>query len=506
MNHSAILKITAFAGLALLAGTPARGGTDTPLEANLSINYQPPGARSQAMGGAFIALADDATTGLVNPAGLVQLTKPEVMTQFFSGTTGLDVHNYAGIYTKRTGVGYNPPEILADELYSKVENASGQGINFLSVVWPFKRAVISLAYSRPVDYHANGITLGQYFENQDILLPPLSTSQVCDPSRPNPPGWSGNCDVNAVQDPPQGFYGRLKVEQLTLSGALRLGKKLSIGGAISYNRINQEFADYFFVDNQRNLPNNLRFIITEQGRDNDWSGSLGILWTPLNQLSLGASYRRGVQFRNEVRVNVVNASVTNIRNDSFNTTNRLPDQYGIGVVWRPRPIFLITADVNRVLYSQGLQGLRTLNQYQVDRNVLPQSFTIKDGTEPHLGVEYVAVAGGAPLVFRAGAWREAAHGLKFVEGAQYFLQDYNEHPVDPAFYHDPEFYNSFVQTLQKNRFPGGKAQMHYSAGIGLVLKQKFQFDMGYDYSRLSKQFIVSGIWRFNGPKHKADAE
>jgi hypothetical protein len=30
--------------------------------------------------------------------------------------------------------------------------------------------------------------------------------------------------------------------------------------------------------------------------------------------------------------------------------------------------------------------------------------------------------------------------------------------------------------------------------------------MGYDFSRLSKQFIMSGIWRFNGPKHKAEGE
>lgn len=490
MSMKPIVTTAILAGLALFTGIPLHAGTDSPLEANLSINFQPPGARSQAMGGAFIALADDATAIAVNPAGLVQLNKPEVMTQFFSGTSGLDIHNYSGIYTERTGAGYSTPAIINNEISSHVAHGNGQGVNFLSFVWPFKKAVVALAYSRPVDFHANGITTGQYFENEFLRFNP--------PSNCVSTNFPFNCIVTAVQDPPQGMYGRMRVEQLTLSGAMRLGKKFSVGTAISYSKFKQNFSNYFYIDTQRNQPGNLRFILTENADDSDWSGSFGILWQPLEKLSLGASYRRGTQFSNEVRVNVINPSFTNIRNDSFATDNRLPDQYGIGVVWRPKPIFLISVDVNRVKYSQLVHGLRTINQYQVDRNVLPQSFTIKDGTEPHLGLEYVAVAGGAPLVFRMGAWREAKHGLQFVEGAQYFVQD----PSDPFPIPDPDIYNRFVQTLQKNRFPGGKAQMHYSAGIGLVIKQKFQFDMGYDFSRLSKQFIVSGIWRFNGPKHK----
>ena len=39
------------------------------------------GARSLAMGGAFIALADDATATEFNPAGLWQLWRPEVAAQ-----------------------------------------------------------------------------------------------------------------------------------------------------------------------------------------------------------------------------------------------------------------------------------------------------------------------------------------------------------------------------------------------------------------------------------------
>src|SRR6476646_7070156 len=37
-----------------------------------------PGARSRAIGGAFVAIADDATAAYANPAGLIQLFRPEV--------------------------------------------------------------------------------------------------------------------------------------------------------------------------------------------------------------------------------------------------------------------------------------------------------------------------------------------------------------------------------------------------------------------------------------------
>ena len=44
----------------------------------LQLSLSDPGARSMGFGGAFVALADDATAAFSNPAGLVQLLRPEV--------------------------------------------------------------------------------------------------------------------------------------------------------------------------------------------------------------------------------------------------------------------------------------------------------------------------------------------------------------------------------------------------------------------------------------------
>lgn len=46
------------------------------------FNFNPPGARSTAMGGAFVGLADDATAAATNPAGLTILLYPEVSFEF----------------------------------------------------------------------------------------------------------------------------------------------------------------------------------------------------------------------------------------------------------------------------------------------------------------------------------------------------------------------------------------------------------------------------------------
>ncbi len=67
----------AFLALLLAAGSAA--GQDQPVgPPSLEISFSNPGARSLGFGGAFVALADDATAAFANPAGLVQLLEPEV--------------------------------------------------------------------------------------------------------------------------------------------------------------------------------------------------------------------------------------------------------------------------------------------------------------------------------------------------------------------------------------------------------------------------------------------
>jgi long-subunit fatty acid transport protein len=62
--------------VAWLAGVGAAHSQSAPPA--LEFSFSNPGARAMGLGGAFLALADDATAAFANPAGLVQLVRPEV--------------------------------------------------------------------------------------------------------------------------------------------------------------------------------------------------------------------------------------------------------------------------------------------------------------------------------------------------------------------------------------------------------------------------------------------
>jgi len=79
-----------------------------------------PGARSIGLGGAFAAIADDATAAFANPAGLVQIVRPEVSAEI-RGTAARD--------------GASSPYDLADSL---------SGLGFFSFVYPSSHWAVSL--------------------------------------------------------------------------------------------------------------------------------------------------------------------------------------------------------------------------------------------------------------------------------------------------------------------------------------------------------------------------
>src|SRR5213592_809885 len=49
---------------------------------NLVWNFATPGARAHGMGRTFIGVADDATAAVTNPAGLLNLNKPQIYGEY----------------------------------------------------------------------------------------------------------------------------------------------------------------------------------------------------------------------------------------------------------------------------------------------------------------------------------------------------------------------------------------------------------------------------------------
>ncbi len=68
---------------ALTAGAPALAQSDFYAFTGINFNFTNPGARARGIGGAFVAIADDSTASLANPAGLAYLPR-EVSVEWIS--------------------------------------------------------------------------------------------------------------------------------------------------------------------------------------------------------------------------------------------------------------------------------------------------------------------------------------------------------------------------------------------------------------------------------------
>jgi long-subunit fatty acid transport protein len=85
MTLPRVLRTLVFASIAIFAAAPA-----TYAQAFSGLHSTTPGARANGMGGTFIAIADDASAAISNPAGLGNLTRPQVYAEITSGKAGFE--------------------------------------------------------------------------------------------------------------------------------------------------------------------------------------------------------------------------------------------------------------------------------------------------------------------------------------------------------------------------------------------------------------------------------
>jgi long-subunit fatty acid transport protein len=120
-----------WASVLLMVAFPAavQGGAFDTIEITSSPNPVGSGARALGMGGAFISVADDATAASWNPAGLIQLEKPE------ASLVG------EGFHRAETNRFSGHPEASGEQTVSQM------GLNYLSAAYPFSVAGYSMVAS-----------------------------------------------------------------------------------------------------------------------------------------------------------------------------------------------------------------------------------------------------------------------------------------------------------------------------------------------------------------------
>ena len=412
----------------------------------LEFSFSNPGARSMGFGGAFIALADDATAAFANPAGLVQLVEPEVSVE--GRSWGYDTRYTEGgrIMGTPTGIGIDNTAGLRIGV-SSVDLA---GISFLSFVYPIKDWSLAFYRHKAANFEAVTTTQGLF---RDV---PENRGEI-----------DRSADFRVSTD--------LDIVTHGFSFGYRVSDRLSVGFGLSlvdgsFTLKSEEFAgndgsfQSFFGTNsylpQRQIRTDLLTL------DSVAVGfSTGFLWQVTDRVNVGGVFRDGPEF---------NGNVTGFAGPLFDpsrpagtiissgsTPNNFPNMYGLGLSVRSKNETLtFNFDWVRVEYSTITEDLN------------PEIFdpipVISDANELHAGIEYVFVQTKSILALRFGGWFDPDHRLRANVG-------------------DPPFSRAFFQR--------GDDQLHLAGGIGLAF-QTFQFDFGVDLSQLSDTVSLSAIFKF----------
>ncbi len=339
----------------------------------VQYNFAPPGARSLAMGAAFIGLADDATASESNPAGLTILTRPEFSAHF-----------------RYTEFENRVPNTVTGEGFETFTTRVGSP-SFFSVVYPWKKAAVSLYYQRAADFRS-----GSRFA--DFLSPQFYNEDV----------------VNV----------RFKIENVGLSAAFKLGDKVSIGGSARTTRVQMDSLQLVTLVFPLDFDLLARFEDRRSidSTENKVSFNAGILIAPTPKFSLGAVYKKGVDlgFAATGQVRADAPGLDPIASPVASGTIRItvPDSFGGGIAIKPTDQFTILADVVRIKYSQSDLGEGQQNGYQLygEGGFEP----LEDGTEFHGGLEYTWARGNDWIFsIRGGYYLDPDHdGLKGLDSKQ----------------------------------------------------------------------------------------
>jgi long-chain fatty acid transport protein len=425
--------------LSIVAGPSA--AAQTSLQVPLQFDFVNPGAKSLALAGAFVGLADDATAAFANPSGLTFLSAPEMSVEFRGGSVNSPYLKNGRLLGPVTNLGIDTiaRPVFAD---SSDEQAS---VSYVSLVYPHpsNRWVVAA-------YRHELARIDQSFSSEGVFR--------LDPS-----------EFTSRRDVPQDGTRSLAITGYGLAGAYKATRSVSVGAALVGHRFDfssefkRYFVDDFFAQANRSVSRAELFSYTAQ------SGS-GISFAPVvgvtvdrGRARFGAVFRHGASFDFDT-VGDDEAVVSG--------TFRVPHTASVGASFRVSPQWIVSGEITRVGYSRLERDFVTIQSKGRDGD-----FSISDGTEVHASVQYAwRRAQGPPVRLRAGAWVDPDHSVNF-------------HPVAPPQNADERTYDDIFRTALSQ----GEDQLHATGGIGFTLTPMLELNAGFDLAKRTKLFSTSII-------------
>ena len=429
---------------ALLAfATPAEAITNDENNSTLPFNFSNPGARSLAMGGAFLGAADDATAAYTNPAGLTRLGLEQQV------SLELRRNEYDVRYASGGSFTTNPFS-AAGVRYARAGETVDE-VAFVGWVLPRDRWALALYRHQLLDYQ-NAYRTGEIGFNS----PQFPETFVR--------GYGATSDLEIVN------YGA--------SFAWNINDALSLGLGISYYDFDIDtLTERFELGSTTEVANRQ----TQSGSDNDLGYTIGLLYRGSDRFSIGLAYRSAPRFDYRAQ-SVFFGDGPPLQTADRTSAFRAPDMFGIGFSWRASDQLTINLDVNRINYgnlSKQVDDAFLSDEFEEFSDpFLLQQIRAESVFEPRIGGEYVFDSMRFPLSLRAGFWQEKSHKLTFVG--------------DPDSINFDDRIAAYAESVLF--FPGDD-ENHVAVGFGIAFPS-FQLDFGYDAADSRDTLSLSGVFRF----------
>jgi long-chain fatty acid transport protein len=429
-------------GLLLAVGVlggavPARAGDkgliNSEAFSGFQFNFNNPGARSLGMGGAFVAVADDATAVIANPAGLVILQRPELSAE----VKFTRFHNTFNAYSN------TPEEGAVNRVHSRDFDDSVVTPSFFSFVYPTERVVVAAFVRELINYKST-------FDTQGVF----------------------NADPAGGLNRLLPIKSDLEIQALNfgLGAGLNLEKQNpwlpNIGASLEFSigRIRarlQRFDTVGFTG----PPDFSSLLSTEtvDGTDIGIGFNVGALWHPLKELGVGAVYRRGPRYDMTYTITDSTGTVTT---GPFGF--KVPDVAAAGVSYRFIERLTVAFEATVIQYSQLVKNFQTPLA-----DSIATRYKLDDVVELHLGGEYVFFVKDIPVAARAGFYTNPDHKIRYTGPTR---------NVD--------------EVGERLLYSGGKDHYHGTAGVGIVPWPGFQIDFAGNYAKDLLEFSVSTVLRF----------
>jgi len=472
--------VLALLAMGLCWGRPASAQTDEEFFQTFPFNFSNPGARAQAMGGAFVAIADDASAAVANPAGLTFLTRQQAYLEY-------------------------------KNLYAPVAELTATN-SLLGGISPLVGNRISLPgffnFARPInDKMTIAVSMHDFLSyKNDFHLAARNVIQ----GTPYFPSLDASVDLKAY----------------SYSGAIGylVNPKLRVGAAASINHLsaaidaNRNCSPVAGKCSTANIPST---SINQSVNAPAFTG--GVMFQASESISLGAVYAYEPKFKVTEQTKAGQTYPGAAASDtSWTVPFNTPSHLGGGISWRMNDRMLAAFDASYVQYSQLLDGqqlvlFRHAESYTQFGGACtgfgaacadPTLFHIDNGVDLHGGVEVEVVKAPVPVFLRYGLFRAAPHSVTYSQctGPQADIHSpaYGGFPCGPV----GQLYTINAQAVGITGFDAqGKAlgdiinltapEKGVSFGAGFVIGPRTQFDLAFVHTSYRRtEIIASSAVRF----------